>query len=57
MMGQRMDATHAFVLQTDINNVTGGASASRLRYCHSRLQDLILAGWRAGSFEAMIRLL
>lgn len=57
MMGQRMDATHALVLQTDINNVTGGASVSRLRYCCSRLQDLILAGWRAGSFEAMIRLL
>lgn len=28
MMGQRMDATHAFVSQTNINNVTGGASVS-----------------------------
>lgn len=57
MMGQRMDATHAFVLQTNINNVTGGASVSGSVTCHGRLQDLILAGWRAGSFEAMIRLL
>lgn len=28
MMGQRIDAAHAFVLQTDINNLTGGASVS-----------------------------
>lgn len=28
MMGQRTDAAHAFVLQININNATGGASVS-----------------------------
>lgn len=54
MMGQRMDAAHAFLSPTNINNVTGGAS---VRGCGGKLQDLILAGWRVAPFEAMIRLL
>lgn len=53
-MGQRMDAAHALLSPTNINNVTGGATVGGGR---GKLQDLILAGWRAAQFEAMIRLL
>lgn len=52
MMGERTDAAHASVLQTNINNVTGGASVRISDRAAADCEDLI----RAGSFEVMIRL-
>lgn len=47
-MGQGMDATHAFRFTNQHKQRDRWGVCQRLRYCRGRLQDLILAGWRAG---------